>query len=100
MKRSDFLTGKIKPEFGNLDHIKMVKEIENSDRGFKEGFIPDIGTRYIVQERCHCDEYTLEFEAEGETDEALINQRCNCPRCGRKYKLISQDDLIVIVYAK
>lgn len=100
MKRIDFLNGKIKAEFGNLDHIKMVKEIENSDRAFKEGFMPDIETRFIVSERCHCDEYTLSFEADGQEEDCLINEKCNCPKCGRKYKLISQNDLIVIVYAK
>lgn len=100
MKRSDFLNGKVKAEFGNLDQIKMVKQIEESDKAFKEGFIPDIKSTTIhrINTRCHCDETSIEFEAEGEDEDCLINETARCHKCKRDYIIRSQQGFIVIMY--
>lgn len=109
MKRSNFLNGKIKAEFGNLDQIKMIKEIEESDNAFKDGFIPEIESRFTVKERCHCGDYDLEFDATGkDVFDALDGEKAECRKCGRKYKLVNvkqphwlfQDDLVDTILIK
>jgi len=109
MKRSDFLNGKIKAEFGNLDQIKMIKEIEESDKAFKDGFVPEIESRFTVKEPCHCGDYTLEFDATGkDIFDALHDEKAECCKCGRKYKLVNvmrphwlfSDDLVNTIIIK
>jgi len=87
MKRSHFLNGKVKAEFGNLDQIKMIKEIEESDKAFKEGFIPDIESSFSVVEPCHCGDFKLIFEAKGNDLFCLSNEEAECPKCQRSYVL-------------
>lgn len=110
MKRSDFLNGKIKPEFGNLEQIKMIKEIQESDKSFKEGVEPTIKARFQIEQQCHCQESILYFEAVGDSDQCLVGEKANCEKCKRKYIISTikiphwltemPQDVVIIKYAK
>jgi len=101
-------TGKIKPEFGNLEHINFLKEAEFVEDRLKKGIQPtfeqsevnDEFANYLLVMRITCvcgatvvaDDYTL-FDQEHE-----VFDDCDfwCNHCNRDYHAELVDENIVV----
>lgn len=106
--RRDLFSGKVKPEFGNIDHIKLIQGAEYRKKQLTEGMSLDIGNDdepdgdgdYFLHAsfNCVCGE-TILFQRYSyyHLDDELLAQEDNqtCWNCKREYETYLDDVVFV-----
>jgi len=96
----ELLSGKVKPEFGNQEHIKLVQKFaklaDEFDKG-KEIYDMDISARITIKFNCCKCGFEIELDAEDNNAEYFDSHNeftvevgdtsCKCSTCKTKYDL-------------
>jgi redox-regulated HSP33 family molecular chaperone len=92
----------IKPEIGNLEQIKVLREFEKQGDLFKTGLVvdPDFETVTTgsVSFKCICGKNVYkEMECADEEIDDFIDEVVKCRHCDRKYKFDDNEDGDLVV---
>ncbi|MFD2163704.1 hypothetical protein ACFSJU_14940 [Paradesertivirga mongoliensis] len=111
INRRALIDGHTKPEFGNQDHIKIIKQAEEWVKDFKTGMVDVYDSRCIIdltvslKFKCPCCNGWVneDFEADdvdSYTDvQDVFRQNRNsfftCGECNSKFKIINDRELVL-----